>query len=143
MKERDVQSVSPPSGRHWIYLLLSVTLSVAMYLGMLSLLAAQSPTALDAAGSGVAFSLGQAVPAAPIPWPEGYPKLSLSTKSVTPTLVATGGAALTYTIEIWNTGASTATNTSLVDALPPGTSFTGQAWASHGPPPDIDGDTLS
>ena len=41
----------------------------------------------------------------PIAPPEGYPKFSLSMKSVTPTLSATDGTTLEYTIEIVNTGA--------------------------------------
>jgi uncharacterized repeat protein (TIGR01451 family) len=82
-------------------------------------------------------------PAAPIPPPEGYPKLVLSTKTVTPTLAPTGGAIITYTIEIRNTGATTATDTSLIDNLDPNASFTGQAWSSQGPSPVIDGNTLS
>ena len=50
-----------------------------------------------------------AVHADPIEPPEGYPKLSLSVKTVTPTLAATGGVTLHYAIEICNTGAYTAT----------------------------------
>ena len=62
---------------------------------------------------------------APIPPPEGYPKLSLSTKTVTPTLAEQDGAVLYYTIEIRNTGAATATNTTFVDTLPPEVAYNG------------------
>ena len=51
------------------------------------------------------------------PIPGGKPKLTTSTKTVTPT-VARGGNALTYTIHIVNTGAWTATATTLRDRLP-------------------------
>jgi uncharacterized repeat protein (TIGR01451 family) len=56
----------------------------------------------------------------PIDPPEGYPKLSLSMKHVTPTLAATGGTTLTYAIEIVNTGAYTAAGASLTDVIPSG-----------------------
>lgn len=46
-----------------------------------------------------------AVRADPIEPPEGRPKLSLSVKTVTPTLASVGNTMLTYTIEIRNTGA--------------------------------------
>ena len=65
-----------------------------------------------------------AVHADPIPPSEGgYPKLSLSVKTVTPTLAHTGGVTLYYTIEIVNTGAYTAANTTLTDFIPDGTTY--------------------
>ena len=45
------------------------------------------------------------VHADPIDPPEGYPKLNLSVKTVTPTLAPTDGHTLQYHIEIRNTGA--------------------------------------
>jgi uncharacterized repeat protein (TIGR01451 family) len=77
----------------------------------------------------------QAVYADPIEPPEGYPKLSLSVKTVAPTLASPGGVTLTYTIEVSNTGAYTATGTTLTDVIPEGTSYNGDAWASVAPPP--------
>lgn len=58
------------------------------------------------------------VHADPIEPPEGYPKLSLSVKAVTPTLAATDGVTLYYTIGIHNTGAYTATGVTLTDDIP-------------------------
>jgi uncharacterized repeat protein (TIGR01451 family) len=66
----------------------------------------------------------------PIDPPEGYPKLSLSAKAVTPTLASTGGVTLYYTIEIVNTGAYTAADTMLTDAIPAGTTYNGDLQAS-------------
>jgi uncharacterized repeat protein (TIGR01451 family) len=77
----------------------------------------------------------QAAYADPIEPPDGYPKLSLSVKTVRPTLAFTEGVALTYTIEMRNTGAYTATGTTLTDVIPEGTSYNGDAWASAAPPP--------
>lgn len=77
------------------------------------------------------------VHAAPIDPPEGYPKLSLSTKTVTPTLALPGGETLYYSIEIRNTGAYTAENVSLTDALPQNTTFQ-RAEASTSPTPVFD-----
>jgi uncharacterized repeat protein (TIGR01451 family) len=73
--------------------------------------------------------------AGPIPPPEGYPKLSLSTKVVTPTLAAPGatGAVLTYSIDIVNTGAYPATDVTLVDAIPNHTTY----LSSKGTPPPV------
>lgn len=82
------------------------------------------------------------VQAAPIDPPEGYPKLLLSTKTVSPTLAGSGGAKLTYYIDILNTGAYTAYNTSLVDAVPLSTTYNNDAWASSGTPPTFDGTTV-
>ena len=61
--------------------------------------------------------------AAPINPPEGYPKLSLSTKTVSPTLAEPGGAKLSYSIEIRNTGAFQAENTLFVDQIPQNTTY--------------------
>src|SRR5512136_2502869 len=58
-----------------------------------------------------------------VPIVGGYPKLSLSTKVVTPTLANTNGAVLTYSLEILNTGAVTAEQVTLTDAIPLNTSF--------------------
>jgi len=69
----------------------------------------------------------------PIDPPEGYPKLSLSLKSVTPTLSSVGSHTLTYRIEIRNTGAYTAANAALSDPIPANTTYNiGSADASDG-----------
>lgn len=81
------------------------------------------------------------VHADPLPRPEGYPKLSTSTKVVTPTLASPGGATLEYEIEIRNTGAYTAVGTTLSDVLPDNTSYV-DAGASVGMP-TFDGTTLT
>lgn len=81
--------------------------------------------------------------AAPIDPPDGYPKLSISTKAVTPTLAATGGAHLTYTIAIRNTGAYTAAGTTVTDTIPANTTFAGTADASSGPTPTVSGGALT
>ncbi len=78
----------------------------------------------------------------PIEPPEGYPKLSLSVKSVTPTLAATGGVTLHYTIQIQNTGAYTAFDATLTDIFPAGTTYDGDASASV-PTVTVTSDTLS
>ena len=59
----------------------------------------------------------------PIEPPAGYPKLTLSTKTVTPTLAHTGGVILHYAINIRNTGAYTAANVTLTDLLPGETTY--------------------
>ena len=79
----------------------------------------------------------------PIEPPDGYPKLSLSSKIVTPTLANTGGVTLYYTIEIRNTGAYTAAGTILTDKMPPGTTYNGDAQASVDPPPGFVTDTVT
>lgn len=71
----------------------------------------------------------------PIPPPAGYPKLTLSTKVVTPTLAATDGAVLTYSLEILNTGAFTASDVTLVDTIPPSTTLFGEVRSSAPPTP--------
>ncbi len=71
------------------------------------------------------------VNADPIPPEEGgYPKFNTSIKTVTPTLAHTGGETLRYLIEIRNTGAYTAADTTLTDAIPDGTSYNDDAQAS-------------
>ncbi len=82
------------------------------------------------------------VHAAPIPPPDGYPKLRLSTMTVTPTLASTGGANLSYRIEMRNTGAFTASQAQLSNAIPAGTTFNGDAQVSEGPPPTFSNGTL-
>jgi uncharacterized repeat protein (TIGR01451 family) len=72
------------------------------------------------------------VQAAPIPPPEGYPKLSLSAKLVSQPLAGVGGEILTYTIEIVNTGAYTASGVTLIDPIPPNTTYKDNAVASAG-----------
>jgi uncharacterized repeat protein (TIGR01451 family) len=72
------------------------------------------------------------VRAAPIPPPEGYPKLSLSAKLVSQELAGVGGETLTYTIQIVNTGAYTASEVTLVDPIPPNTTYKENAVASGG-----------
>ena len=79
----------------------------------------------------------------PIEPPEGHPKLSLSVKAVTPTLAHTGGAILYYAIEIRNTGAYTAANTTLTDVIPDGTTYNGDAQASVPPVPTVSDGTLT
>ncbi|MGD2078815.1 MAG: hypothetical protein PVH18_10550, partial [Chloroflexota bacterium] len=82
------------------------------------------------------------VHADPIPPPEGYPKLKLSSKMVTPTLTHTGHITLSYIIEIRNTGAYTAAGTTLSDSLPAGTAYNGDASASAGITPTVSGGVL-
>ncbi len=71
----------------------------------------------------------------PIEPPDGYPKLSTSIKTVTPTLVASGGETLSYIIEIRNTGAYTAEGVSLIDPIPLDAVYNHDAIASSGQPP--------
>lgn len=84
-----------------------------------------------------------AVHADPIDPPEGYPKLSLSVKTVTPTLATTGGMTLHYTLEIRNTGAYTAAGVMLADDIPVSTTYNGDAQASVPPTPTVTGGTLA
>ncbi|PWB55790.1 MAG: hypothetical protein C3F13_03735 [Anaerolineales bacterium] len=60
-----------------------------------------------------------------IPPPVGYPKLSLSSKVVRPEVAWPDGAVLTYSLTILNTGAYSATDVTLEDAIPYSTTFTG------------------
>ncbi len=71
----------------------------------------------------------------PIPPPQGYPKLSLSTKVVTPTLADLDGAKLVYNIEIVNTGAYPASDVTLVDAIPANTLYNDDVKSSEPPTP--------
>jgi uncharacterized repeat protein (TIGR01451 family) len=66
----------------------------------------------------------------PIAPPEGYPKLSLSVMSVTPTLATKGGATLAYAIEIRNTGAYSAAGATLVNRVPANTVYNNDALAT-------------
>ena len=78
------------------------------------------------------------------PLPGGAPKLLLSTKTVTPTIAAPGSVTLTYNIRLVNTGAWTATATSLVDVLPaPVTFISGTAQASTNPQPTVQNGILT
>lgn len=71
----------------------------------------------------VARGISQQALAAPIPPPQGYPKFTESTMTVTPSLAYTGGAVLEFTIEIVNTGAWAGENTSLTNILPANTVY--------------------
>jgi uncharacterized repeat protein (TIGR01451 family) len=79
----------------------------------------------------------------PIEPPEGAPKLSLSLKTVTPTLVTTAGETLFYEIVILNTGAYTAVNATLSDPIPANTTYNNDATASSGPAPTFGNNTVS
>jgi uncharacterized repeat protein (TIGR01451 family) len=83
------------------------------------------------------------VRADPIAPPEGYPKLKLSTKTVSPTLTHTGQITLSYIIEIHNTGAYTASRTTLSDTLPLEAVYNDDASASAGITPTVNGGVLS
>ncbi len=71
----------------------------------------------------------------PIPPPEGYPKLSLSTKVVTPTLASPDGAVLEYRLTILNTGAYPAEDVTLTDKIPMSTTYNLDAESSAPPNP--------
>jgi len=71
----------------------------------------------------------------PIPPPAGYPKLTLSTKVVTPTLADTDGAVLEYSLEILNTGAYPASDVTLTDTIPSHTVYNDDAQSSALPAP--------
>ena len=123
--------------------LLICTLASALVVIVLMGLMARNSAALPVGAA--ALSAAQEIhqkPLAPIPPPEGFPKLTHSTKTVTPTLAPTGGATLTYAIEIRNTGATTATSVALVDELPDSVIYNGDGWASHGAPPQVVDRTL-
>jgi len=84
------------------------------------------------------------VSADPIPPEEGgYPKFNTSIKTVTPTLTHSGGVTLYYTIELHNTGAFTAADTTLTDVIPGGTTYNGDASASASSTFSFDGDALT
>ena len=78
-----------------------------------------------------------------IPPPEGYPKLSLSSKVVTPTLTDTDGEILTYNLEIINTGAYTASDVTLVDTIPTNTTYNEDVRSSAPPTPVFAGGVIS
>jgi uncharacterized repeat protein (TIGR01451 family) len=71
----------------------------------------------------------------PIPPPQGYPKLTLSSKVVSPTLANTEGAILEYSLEILNTGAYSASDVILVDAIPHNTLYNEDVRSSAPPSP--------
>ncbi len=74
---------------------------------------------------------------------DGVPKLKLSVKTVTPTLTTVGSTTLVYAIEIRNTGALTATGTTLTDVFPDHATYDpGSAWSSV-PSLTVTADTLS
>jgi uncharacterized repeat protein (TIGR01451 family) len=73
----------------------------------------------------------------PIPPPAGYPKLTLSTKVVTPALADIDGAVLEYSLEILNTGAYPALDVTLVDAIPNQTTLKGDVKSSILPKPMV------
>jgi uncharacterized repeat protein (TIGR01451 family) len=73
--------------------------------------------------------------AGPIPPPVGYPKLTLSTKVVTPTVAASDEATLTYAVKILNTGAFSASDVTLVDTIPPSTTYNNDVASSALPAP--------
>ncbi len=83
------------------------------------------------------------VRADPVLPPAGYPKFILSTTTVTPTLVGTAGATLTYRIEIVNSGAYTGEDTILTDFIPAGTTYNGDLSASAPFSLTVDGETLT
>lgn len=84
------------------------------------------------------------VHADPIPPGDGgYPKFILSTKTVTPTLTYGAGRTLTYTIELVNTGAQTATDTTLTDLIPANAIYNHDAQSSGAFTFDFVGGTLT
>lgn len=83
------------------------------------------------------------VHAAPIDPPAGYPKFNQSTMAVSPTLAPIGGAKLTYTIEVVNTGAYTASNVAVADVLPANTTYNNDATSSAAPQPVFANGTLT
>jgi len=91
----------------------------------------------------IQFGVGKMLPAvyaAPIEPPAGYPKLNNSSMTATPDLLPTGGATLTYTLVVVNTGAYTATDVLVADVLPANTTYNKDATSSAFPPPDfVDG----
>jgi uncharacterized repeat protein (TIGR01451 family) len=79
----------------------------------------------------------------PIPPPVGYPKLTLSTKVVTPTLAKTDGAVLEYRLEILNTGAYPASDVTLTDTIPANTVYNNDAQSSALPNPSFKDGVIS
>ena len=80
-------------------------------------------------------SADKVLAAGPIPPPVGYPKLTLSTKVVTPTLAAPDDVILEYNLKILNTGAYTTSDVTLVDTIPPSTTIYGVPESSAPPNP--------
>jgi uncharacterized repeat protein (TIGR01451 family) len=76
-----------------------------------------------------------AVALGPIPPPQGYPKLSLSSKVVSPRLANSDGAVLEYSLEILNTGAYPASDITLIDAIPDNTFYNEDVRSSALPTP--------
>ncbi len=74
--------------------------------------------------------------AGPIPPPVGYPKLILSTKVVSPTVASPNEATLVYSLKILNTGAYSASDVTLVDTIPPSTTYN-EDLASDPPLPTL------
>jgi uncharacterized repeat protein (TIGR01451 family) len=74
--------------------------------------------------------------AGPIPPPVGYPKLTLSTKVVSPTVASPDDATLVYSLKILNTGAYSASDVTLVDTIPPSTTYN-EDLASDPPLPTL------
>lgn len=92
----------------------------------------------------IAFARSSArqVHAAPVPPPDGYPKLSLSTKTVTPTLAQLNTpSTLYYKIEIRNTGAYQADNVTLTDVIPLNVTYNNDAAASAATQPNYNPST--
>jgi uncharacterized repeat protein (TIGR01451 family) len=85
----------------------------------------------------------RAVANGPIPPPEGYPKLTLSSKVVSPTLADTSGATLEYSLEILNTGAYTASDVTLVDVIPNHTFYNEDVRSSASPSPVFTGGMIT
>ncbi len=126
MRKHWTSSIRKAAGRMSI-LVLTIVLGSTLVLAIMLL--------MGSSHAGVAY-------ADPIDPPEGYPKLSLSVKTVTPTLAETGGAVLSYAIEIRNTGAYTATNVTLTDLIPEGTVYNHDAQATVPPLPEFANGTL-
>ncbi|NOR83026.1 MAG: DUF11 domain-containing protein, partial [Ardenticatenales bacterium] len=126
MRKHWTSSLRNAAGRMSI-LVLTIVLGSTLVLAIMVL--------MGSGHAGVAY-------ADPIDPPEGYPKLRLSVKTVAPTLADTGGAVLTYTIEIRNTGAYTATNATLTDLIPEGTVYNHDAQATAPPSPIVANGTL-
>ena len=73
--------------------------------------------------------------AGPIPPPVGYPKLTLSTKVVSPTVASPDEANLVYSLKILNTGAYSASDVTLMDTIPPSTTYNEDVASSAPPTP--------
>ena len=129
MKESQPRLIHTPTIR-WGGVLLCLMASILLTMGVISLARLSAERVL-------------AAPEAPIPPPEGYPKFIKSTMLVSPTLAHVGGTDLYYTIELRNTGAYMAEGTTLMDVLPAGTTYNGDAWSSVLPLPQVTGGILT